>query len=828
MFFKLQTPVKRHSFQFTGEERELWELSLAANNGIQHSFLHEPKRRRLPTSSSVNTAFTAHNQQQVKERRAAVENIENESRDRSCESNGSFSGTSRGVVRSATTGGHFNVKAAASAARNRKTMSAQTSCNSATTADEIQRPTVVLLTDFDGEPHELYNNDGADSQVANSRNELRQKPPGIRRTSFAEPNVILNGDLGSIGGGISAAARRRRSSVAREKWASKVEFLLAVIGYAVDLGNIWRFPSICYKYGGGAFLIPYLVMLCIGGLPMFYMELILGQFHRSGCLSIWKRICPMFKGIGYGICFVCTFIACFYNAIIAHAVYFFIQSLAWDVPWRHCGNEWNTDLCREDVGNSSLTNSTALTTEYRTPSQEYYMQVNGNQLHKTYKVLELNKSTGFDDLGGIKPEMAFCLFLVFLAVYFALWKGPRSSGKVVWVTATAPYIVLTILLIRGLTLPGAGKGIKYYLTPDFNKLLQPGKKKEYQQEFLLLDVWTAAATQIFFSLGPGFGVLLALSSYNDFNNNCYRDALVTSLINCFTSFFSGFVIFSTLGYMSVLTNKPVSEVVGESESSLIFVVYPQAIATMSYSSLWSAIFFLMLITLGIDSTFSGIEALITGFCDEYPRVLARKREIFVAFVIIFYYFGSLPTVTYGGTYVIPFLDAYGVSLSVLFIVMCEMIAVCWFYGINRFSEDIRLMLGFYPGIYWRICWFSCPFFIGLIFALALYETSFSPLEIPNYTYPEWSVWLGWILRLLSCLSVPFYMIYLFLTTRGTPLQRLRFMIKPQQRHASTTNSTCPSIAILEDKSGAMNTESSHPTYRSAVRRPSSNCSIAHV
>uniref|UniRef100_A0A914DAQ7 Uncharacterized protein n=1 Tax=Acrobeloides nanus TaxID=290746 RepID=A0A914DAQ7_9BILA len=86
--------------------------------------------------------------------------------------------------------------------------------------------------------------------------------------------------------------------------------------------------------------------------------------------------------------------------------------------------------------------------------------------------------------------------------------------------------------------------------------------------------------------------------------------------------------------MSELTNKPVSEVVGDSESSLIFVVYPQALATMDYSNVWSMIFFLMLITLGIDSTFSGIEALITGFCDEYPRILARKREIFVGVVIL--------------------------------------------------------------------------------------------------------------------------------------------------------------------------------------------------
>ena len=89
-----------------------------------------------------------------------------------------------------------------------------------------------------------------------------------------------------------------------------------------------------------------------------------------------------------------------------------------------------------------------------------------------------------------------------------------------------------------------------------------------------------------------------------------------------------------------------AEVVGESEASLIFIVYPQAIATMSYPSFWAFIFFLMIFTLGIDSTFSGIEALITGFCDEYPRFLSRKREIFVGVIIFVYYLGSLPALTY--------------------------------------------------------------------------------------------------------------------------------------------------------------------------------------
>uniref|UniRef100_A0A914LLD4 Transporter n=2 Tax=Meloidogyne incognita group TaxID=654580 RepID=A0A914LLD4_MELIC len=602
----------------------------------------------------------------------------------------------------------------------------------------------------------LINNKEADGEE-----EMILKQNNLLTVGISTPPTLNMGEGGRRPSMLQTAAAimRRRSSFVRERWANKLEFLLAVIGYAVDLGNIWRFPSVCYKHGGGAFLIPYIVMLLIGGLPMFYMELVLGQFHRSGCLSIWRKICPMFKGIGYGICFICTFIACFYNAIIAHAVYFFISSVGWEVPWLHCNNSWNTEWCRDTHNSSNTSVNPAIDgQEWRTPSQEFYI----------YSVLESNKSTGLDNLGGIKPSMAFCLFLVFLIVYFALWKGPQSTGKIVWITATAPYIVLSILLIRGLTLPGASKGIYYYLTPDFDKLKEP-------------EVWTAAATQIFFSLGPGFGVLLALSSYNDFNNNCYRDALVTSLINCFTSFFSGFVIFSTLGYMSELTNKPVSEVVGEDESSLIFVVYPQAIAEMDYSPIWSLIFFFMLITLGIDSTFSGVEAFITGFCDEYPRILARKREIFVALVLGMFYIGSLPAVTYGGRYVIPFLDDYGVSLSVLFIVMCEMIAVCWFYGIKRFSEDIHVMLGFYPGIYWRICWTCCPVFIGFIFLISLYSASFMPKQLNNYTYPWWSVSLGWLFRMLSCLSIPAYIIYMFITTPGPLIKRIRIMLTAQQR-----------------------------------------------
>lgn len=149
-------------------------------------------------------------------------------------------------------------------------------------------------------------------------------------------------------------------------------------------------------------------------------------------------------------------------------------------------------------------------------------------------MLEQQKSDGLNFMGPVKPELALCVFSVFVLVYFSLWKGIKSSGKVVWITAIAPYVVLIILLFRGITLPGSAEGIEYYLTPQWDKLKST-------------KVWIDAASQIFFSLGPGFGTLLALSSYNKFNNNCYKDALITSSINCLTSFLAGFVIFSVLG-----------------------------------------------------------------------------------------------------------------------------------------------------------------------------------------------------------------------------------------------------------------------------------------
>ncbi|KAL4224062.1 hypothetical protein ACF0H5_017519 [Mactra antiquata] len=543
----------------------------------------------------------------------------------------------------------------------------------------------------------------------------------------------------------------------RETWGSKLDFLLSVTGFAVDLGNVWRFPYICYKNGGGAFLIPYFFMLIFLGLPLFYMELALGQFHRSGAVVIWKQLCPMFTGVGIGIIFVATYVGMYYNTIIAWALYYLIASCRYEVPWASCDNEWNTPHCFSIAkGNRSLINNETI------PSALEYFQ---------FSVLESHRSTGIDDIGGIKWSLCLCLIGVMLLVYFALWKGIKSSGKAVWVTATVPYVVLLVLLIRGATLPGAEVGIRYFFTPVWDKLFEVG-------------VWIDAAAQIFFSLGPGFGTLMALSSYNKFNNNCYMDAMVTAIINCFTSLMAGFVVFSVLGYMGHILNKAVEDL-AEEGPGLVFYVYPEAISTLTGSVFWAIIFFLLLITLGLDSTFGGLESVITAICDLSPK-LERRRELVVAAVVLYCFLGGLATTTYGGQYVITLLDTHAAPVALIFICFVEAIAVNWFYGVQRFSDDIEKMLGFQPGLYWKICWcFICPAFLMLLFVLSI--VAYQGLELDGYRFPPWSEMVGWMITISSPLCIPGYMVYLFITTPGNIKERLVKMITPHSRRGEPTS-----------------------------------------
>lgn len=543
----------------------------------------------------------------------------------------------------------------------------------------------------------------------------------------------------------------------RETWSKKIDFLLSVIGFAVDLANVWRFPYLCYKNGGGAFLVPYLFFMIIAGMPLFYMELAIGQFNREGAAGVWK-ICPIFKGVGFTVILISLYVGFFYNVIIAWAIYYLFSSFTSELPWIHCNNSWNSPNCSETKYNSfNDSGFSYINDSYKvTPAAEFFER----------GVLHLHESTGIHDLGPPRWKLTSCLIVVIVFLYFSLWKGVKTSGKVVWITATMPYVVLTALLLRGITLPGAIDGIKAYLSVDFLRLCEA-------------SVWIDAATQICFSLGIGFGVLIAFSSYNKFSNNCYRDAIITTSVNSLTSFFSGFVIFSFLGYMSQKHNVPIGDVAKDGPG-LIFIIYPEAIATLPLSSVWAVIFFIMLLTLGIDSAMGGMESVITGLSDEF-KFLHRHRELFTLFIVLCTFFISLSCVTNGGIYVFTLLDHFAAGTSILFGVLIEAIGISWFYGVSRFSDDIKEMIGKRPGLYWRLCWkFVSPCF--LLFVVVVSIITYKSPKYGNYTFPEWANVIGWLLAVSSMAMVPIYAIYKFCTLPGSFREKIAYAITPEKEY----------------------------------------------
>ncbi|KXJ28641.1 Sodium- and chloride-dependent betaine transporter [Exaiptasia diaphana] len=176
------------------------------------------------------------------------------------------------------------------------------------------------------------------------------------------------------------------------------------------------------------------------------------------------------------------------------------------------------------------------TQKFVSPSSEYWSN----------RVLQITGS--IEEMGSMRWELVGTLILGWIMVYLCICKSIKATGKVVYFTATFPYVALVIILVRGVTLDGAARGIRYYLEPDWEQLADP-------------QVWVYAATQIFWSLGIGFGAILTFGSYNKFSNNCYKDSIIITSINCITSFVAGFAVFSILGFMADVLSSSMKDVV---------------------------------------------------------------------------------------------------------------------------------------------------------------------------------------------------------------------------------------------------------------------------
>ncbi|XP_075882549.1 sodium-dependent neutral amino acid transporter SLC6A17 [Nelusetta ayraudi] len=574
----------------------------------------------------------------------------------------------------------------------------------------------------------------------------------------------------------------------RPAWNNKLEYILAQVGFSVGLGNVWRFPYLCQKNGGGAYLVPYSILLLLIGIPLFFLELAVGQRIRRGSIGVWNYVYPQLGGIGVSSLMVCGFVGLYYNVIIGWSIFYFFQSFQFPLPWAECPIRRNGSqaIVEPECEKSSAT------------TYFWYRQT-------------LNITSSIDDTGGLNWKMTLSLLVAWILVCLAVIKGIQSSGKVMYFSSLFPYVVLFCFLVRGLLLKGAVDGIAHMFTPKLEKMLEP-------------QVWREAATQVFFALGLGFGGVIAFSSYNKRDNNCHFDAALVSVINFVTSILATLVVFAVLGFkanmmnekcvvenaekilgfvntgvlskelipphinFSHLSTEDYAEMYGviktvkednfaqlgldacvlEDElnkavqgTGLAFIAFTEAMTHFPASPFWSVMFFFMLINLGLGSMIGTMTGITTPILDAFK---IRKEILCVVCCIIAFLLGLL-FVQRSGNYFVTMFDDYSAGLPLTVVVILENVSVAWIYGTKRFMQDLEDMLGFRPYSFYYYMWrYVSPAVLVVLIVATVIEMAVSPAGYNAWvesegaerfhSYPPWALGMAYSLVVVSMLPLP--------------------------------------------------------------------------
>ncbi|KAJ3608457.1 hypothetical protein NHX12_025504 [Muraenolepis orangiensis] len=623
---------------------------------------------------------------------------------------------------------------------------------------------------------------------------MEKQPLPLDDGETALPLFGANG--GPVGNGEPAVASP--DVPARDGWNSKIEYFLAQVGFSVGLGNVWRFPYLCHQNGGGAFLLLYVLLMLVVGTPLFFLELAAGQSIRQGSIGVWKYISPKLCGIGYSSCVVCFFVAVYYNVIIGWSLFYLGNSFQYPLPWERCPEQGNI---------------TVKECEASSPTTYFWYR----------KALDITDS--IEETGDFNIYLTCCLLAAWTIVCLGMFKGIKTSAKVMYFSSVFPYVVLFCFLVRGLLLDGAKEGIAHMFYP---KLEIWGN----------VQVWRQAATQVFFALGLGFGSVIAYSSYNPKSNNCHRDAFTVSLINFLTSVLATLVVFAVLGFRAknmvmacVVSNvekfseqyaagagvnqswvpqfnfsDPGSVGVedyrswfkvhgakipgnltdcdlekefqkGAEGTGLAFIAFTEAMSQLPGSPFWSALFFLMLLNLGLSTMFGTMEGILAPLTDNFKTLARNKTKLTVCGCVIGFLVGLLFTQRCGNYFVTMF-DDYTATLPLIMVVVFETFSVSWLYGADRFLDDIEVMLGWRPSVIYKYLWkYVCLLaMVGLLAASVIRMC----IQRPTYTawnretaseetleYPDWALAVLSLLIIFAMMPVPLGFVHATLRSRAS-------------------------------------------------------------
>lgn len=481
----------------------------------------------------------------------------------------------------------------------------------------------------------------------------------------------------------------------RSQWGTNLGFLLAAIGSAVGLGNIWRFPYVAYENGGGAFLIPYFVALFTAGIPVLMLEFALGHHKQASAPMAFRHINAKWEWLGWwAVLFVMFGIQLYYIVIIGWCANYMRFSLT--MAWGDDPNAFfSAFLAKGDPGD-------------------------------------------IWGITGLQWSVVVAVVIVWLINWGITYGGVRKGiERAVKIMMPTLLLVTIVIVVWALFLEGAGKGIKHYVTPDFNKITD-------------LKVWIAAYGQIFFSLSLGFGIMIAYSSYLARDANIFKNSLIVAFANSSYEVFAGFGVFSILGYMATKQGKEISDVVAES-LGLAFVVYPEAISMLPYGRLFGVLFFFLLAVAGISSSISIIEAFTAAVQDKFS--FGRKKIVTTICAIGFV--GSLMFATNVGLFWLDIVDHFLNHYGLIVVGIVEALVVGWLYRTDLLKAHIVANLGL-SGTRHKVfnyvvlqLWMYCIRFITPVaLGIAIVHSLIREFQEPYEGYPISGIIIlgvGWLL-----------------------------------------------------------------------------------
>lgn len=423
---------------------------------------------------------------------------------------------------------------------------------------------------------------------------------------------------------------------ARSQWGTRAGFILAAVGSAIGLGNIWRFPAEAYENGGGAFFVPYLFALLTAGIPILIMEFTMGHKYRGSAPLTYRRINKKTEFVGWWAVLVAFVISTYYSVIIAWAMSYSIFSF--NLNW---GKDTEGFLYGE------------------------YLQLADNP----------------GQFGSLVPGVLIPLIIVWVVVLGILFKGVKKGIEIAnRIFIPALVIIFLIIVIRAVTLPGALEGLNTFFKPDFSKILEPG-------------VWVAAYGQIFFSLSIAFAIMITYSSYLPKKSDITNNAFITGFANSSFELLAGIGVFSVLGFLAMQSGVEVGEVVKDGVG-LAFVVFPEIINQFpGLNALFGFLFFASLVLAGLTSLMSITETYVAGLVDKF-NISRGKAVLFgggLAAII------SVVFATQGGLYFLDAADYFINQFGVALLGLVEVILIVWvFRKLKDFQNhaneisDIRL------------------------------------------------------------------------------------------------------------------------------------------